>query len=172
MDYEVDGGRVLFRRTESERAPLLRRVALIEGQLRGTRTMIEHDRYCPETLQSSRGGRSLTDVDLGGAASAGTFEAAAGKTLKPSFRIFAELSMLFSNEEISFGWNRNVDQQIDSPSRRVTASHNASRWTQLLCRLSAATPTTHSQPDRSICAHHRHRSFKTKTLSYKGKDLS
>ena len=44
-------GRVNLVRTEAERAPLVRRLGRIEGQVRGLRGMIEEDRYCLDEIQ-------------------------------------------------------------------------------------------------------------------------
>ncbi len=47
-------GRVCLARTDAERAPLLRRLGRIEGQVRGLRAMIEADRYCLDEIQQIR----------------------------------------------------------------------------------------------------------------------
>lgn len=49
----VDGC-VLLARTDAERAPLVRRLGRIEGQIRGLRAMIEADRYCLDEIQQVR----------------------------------------------------------------------------------------------------------------------
>jgi DNA-binding FrmR family transcriptional regulator len=51
MDKEFKNGRLYLRRTEEERAPLIQRLARIEGQLRGVRLMVEGDRYCGDEVQ-------------------------------------------------------------------------------------------------------------------------
>jgi DNA-binding FrmR family transcriptional regulator len=44
-------GRLELRRSDDDKKPLLRRLAKIEGQVRGLRTMIEEDRYCLDEVQ-------------------------------------------------------------------------------------------------------------------------
>jgi DNA-binding FrmR family transcriptional regulator len=44
-------GRLELRRSDDDKQPLLRRLAKIEGQVRGLRTMIEEDRYCLDEVQ-------------------------------------------------------------------------------------------------------------------------
>lgn len=51
MDYEVKGGHLTLRRTAEEREPLLKRLARIEGQVRGLTQMVEADRHCLEAVQ-------------------------------------------------------------------------------------------------------------------------
>jgi DNA-binding FrmR family transcriptional regulator len=51
MDKTFKNGRLLLTRTEAERAPLLQRLAKIEGQLRGVQQMVEGDRYCGDEVQ-------------------------------------------------------------------------------------------------------------------------
>ncbi len=51
MDKVFQNGRLLLSRTDAERAPLLQRLAKIEGQLRGVRQMVEGDRYCGDEVQ-------------------------------------------------------------------------------------------------------------------------
>ena len=51
MEYEFRDDRIYLLRTEEERAPLLRRLRRIRGQLGGIEKMIEEDRYCPDELQ-------------------------------------------------------------------------------------------------------------------------
>jgi CsoR family transcriptional regulator, copper-sensing transcriptional repressor len=46
--------RIRLVRTEEERAPLVRRLGRIEGQIRGLRGMIEADRHCLEEIQQIR----------------------------------------------------------------------------------------------------------------------
>ncbi len=50
MKKEFKNGQLYLHRTESERAPLLQRLAKIEGQLRGVQQMVEGDRYCGDEL--------------------------------------------------------------------------------------------------------------------------
>ena len=50
MSAEVVEGRVLLRRDERERQPLLTRLRRVEGQVRGIADMIEQDRYCGDEL--------------------------------------------------------------------------------------------------------------------------
>ena len=47
-------GRVCLARTDEERAPLLRRLGRIEGQVRGLRAMVEADRHCLDEIQQIR----------------------------------------------------------------------------------------------------------------------
>ncbi|MBB3175136.1 DNA-binding FrmR family transcriptional regulator [Endobacter medicaginis] len=52
MKRQLDrDGRVLLERTPDERAPILRRLRLAEGQIRGLIEMVEADRYCGDELQ-------------------------------------------------------------------------------------------------------------------------
>jgi len=53
MDHEFKDGRLYLRRTPDERAPLIARLARIEGQVRGIRQMIEEDRYCGDEVQQA-----------------------------------------------------------------------------------------------------------------------
>ncbi len=53
MDHEFKDGRLYLRRTPDERAPLMARLARIEGQVRGIRQMIEEDRYCGDEVQQA-----------------------------------------------------------------------------------------------------------------------
>jgi CsoR family transcriptional regulator, copper-sensing transcriptional repressor len=46
--------RIRLVRSEEERAPLVRRLGRIEGQIRGLRGMIEADRHCLEEIQQIR----------------------------------------------------------------------------------------------------------------------
>jgi CsoR family transcriptional regulator, copper-sensing transcriptional repressor len=58
-------GRVYLARTEAERAPLIRRLGRIEGQVRGLRAMIEADRYCLDEIQQIRAATAaLREVGL------------------------------------------------------------------------------------------------------------
>ncbi|MCJ2071286.1 metal-sensitive transcriptional regulator [Methylobacterium sp. J-030] len=58
-------GRVCLARTEAERAPLVRRLGRIEGQVRGLRAMIEADRYCLDEIQQIRAATAaLREVGL------------------------------------------------------------------------------------------------------------
>ncbi|MCJ2090011.1 metal-sensitive transcriptional regulator [Methylobacterium sp. E-005] len=58
-------GRVNLVRTEAERAPLVRRLGRIEGQVRGLRAMIEVDRYCLDDIQQIRAATAaLREVEL------------------------------------------------------------------------------------------------------------
>jgi len=58
-------GRVLLARTDAERAPLVRRLGRIEGQIRGLRAMIEADRYCLDEIQQIRAATAaLREVGL------------------------------------------------------------------------------------------------------------
>jgi DNA-binding FrmR family transcriptional regulator len=47
-------GRVCLARTDEERAPLIRRLGRIEGQVRGLRAMVEADRHCLDEIQQIR----------------------------------------------------------------------------------------------------------------------
>ena len=51
MDYEVNGGHLTLRRTAEEREPLLKRLARVEGQVRGLTQMVEADRHCLDAVQ-------------------------------------------------------------------------------------------------------------------------
>ena len=53
MDHEFKEGRLYLRRTSDERAPIVARLARIEGQVRGIRQMIEEDRYCGDEIQQA-----------------------------------------------------------------------------------------------------------------------
>lgn len=53
MQHEFKDGRLLLRRSPEERAPLVARLARIEGQVRGIRQMIEDDRYCGDEIQQA-----------------------------------------------------------------------------------------------------------------------
>jgi CsoR family transcriptional regulator, copper-sensing transcriptional repressor len=58
-------GRVRLTRTDAERAPLLRRLGRIEGQVRGLRAMIEADRHCLDEIQQIRAATAaLREVGL------------------------------------------------------------------------------------------------------------
>ena len=58
-------GRVCLARTDAERAPLVRRLGRIEGQVRGLRAMIEADRYCLDEIQQIRAASAaLREVGL------------------------------------------------------------------------------------------------------------
>ncbi len=48
---EVVGDRILLRRDEAGKRPLIQRLNRIEGQVRGLRKMIEEDRYCLDEVQ-------------------------------------------------------------------------------------------------------------------------
>ncbi|NUR34429.1 MAG: metal-sensitive transcriptional regulator [Gemmatimonadaceae bacterium] len=51
MDYEVKDGHLTLRRTREEREPLLKRLARVEGQVRGLTQMVEADRHCLDAVQ-------------------------------------------------------------------------------------------------------------------------
>lgn len=51
MDHEFRDGRLLLHRTPEQKAPLLKRLRRIEGQVRGLQQMIEEDRYCLDEVQ-------------------------------------------------------------------------------------------------------------------------
>lgn len=51
MEYHIQDGRLMLRRTPEEREPLLRRLARVEGQVRGLMQMVEADRHCLESVQ-------------------------------------------------------------------------------------------------------------------------
>lgn len=51
MHYEVKDGHLTLRRTAEEREPLLKRLARVEGQVRGLTQMVEADRHCLEAVQ-------------------------------------------------------------------------------------------------------------------------
>ena len=51
MEYGWKGGRLEVRRTDEEKAGLLRRLRKVEGQVRGLQQMVEDDRYCLEVVQ-------------------------------------------------------------------------------------------------------------------------
>lgn len=51
MDYELTGGHLVLHRSPEEREPLLRRLARVEGQVRGLTQMVEADRHCLEAVQ-------------------------------------------------------------------------------------------------------------------------
>lgn len=53
MRYEFKDDRIQVFRTPEERAPILNRLARIEGQVRGMRQMVEDDRYCGDELQQA-----------------------------------------------------------------------------------------------------------------------
>jgi CsoR family transcriptional regulator, copper-sensing transcriptional repressor len=58
-------GRVCLARTDAERAPLVRRLARIEGQVRGLRAMVEADRHCLDEVQQIRAATAaLREVGL------------------------------------------------------------------------------------------------------------
>ena len=46
-----DRGRVYLQRSAEERKQLVKRLARVEGQVRGIRQMIEDDRHCADELQ-------------------------------------------------------------------------------------------------------------------------
>jgi DNA-binding FrmR family transcriptional regulator len=47
-------GRICLARTEEDRAPLIRRLGRIEGQVRGLKAMVEADRHCLDEIQQIR----------------------------------------------------------------------------------------------------------------------
>jgi DNA-binding FrmR family transcriptional regulator len=47
-------GRIYLTRTGEERAPLIRRLGRIEGQVRGLKAMLEADRHCLDEIQQIR----------------------------------------------------------------------------------------------------------------------
>lgn len=51
MEYAIEDGRLLIRRTPEERQPLLKRLARVEGQVRGLTQMVDADRHCLEAVQ-------------------------------------------------------------------------------------------------------------------------
>ena len=52
------------KRTEDERNALIRRLKLVEGQIRGIRKMVEEDAYCPDILiQVSAAGAALNSFN-------------------------------------------------------------------------------------------------------------
>lgn len=51
MEYGFEEGRLVLRRTSEERAPLLKRLARVEGHVRGLTQMVEADRHCLEAVQ-------------------------------------------------------------------------------------------------------------------------
>jgi DNA-binding FrmR family transcriptional regulator len=53
VEHEFVDGCLLLRRTTEERAPILRRLRKIEGQVRGLQQMLEQDRYCLDELQQA-----------------------------------------------------------------------------------------------------------------------
>ncbi len=53
MEHEFREGRLYLRRTDDERAPIVTRLARIEGQVRGIRQMIEEGRYCGDEIQQA-----------------------------------------------------------------------------------------------------------------------
>jgi CsoR family transcriptional regulator, copper-sensing transcriptional repressor len=58
-------GRVCLARTDAERAPLVRRLGRIEGQVRGLRAMVEADRHCLDEIQQIRAATAaLREVGL------------------------------------------------------------------------------------------------------------
>ena len=58
-------GRVCLTRSDEERAPLIRRLGRIEGQVRGLRAMIETDRHCLDEIQQIRAATAaLREVGL------------------------------------------------------------------------------------------------------------
>jgi CsoR family transcriptional regulator, copper-sensing transcriptional repressor len=64
-DSELVGGRIILRRTEDERKPILERLSRIEGQVRGIRVMIEQERYCLDEVQQISAARAaLREVAL------------------------------------------------------------------------------------------------------------
>jgi DNA-binding FrmR family transcriptional regulator len=61
----VIDGRVCLARTDAERAPLVRRLGRIEGQVRGLRAMVEADRHCLDEIQQIRAATAaLREVGL------------------------------------------------------------------------------------------------------------
>lgn len=58
-------GRVCLIRSDEDRAPLVRRLGRIEGQVRGLRAMIEADRHCLDEIQQIRAATAaLREVGL------------------------------------------------------------------------------------------------------------
>lgn len=51
MEDDFRNGRLVLRRTPTEREPLLLRLRRVEGQVRGLQQMLEDDRYCLDELQ-------------------------------------------------------------------------------------------------------------------------
>lgn len=61
----MQDGRVELERSDEDRKPLVKRLTLIEGQVRGLRVMIEQDRYCLDELnQISAITAALREVSL------------------------------------------------------------------------------------------------------------
>ncbi|GGD21386.1 metal-sensitive transcriptional regulator [Aureimonas glaciei] len=50
-DGEIVDQKILLRRTEEEKRPILQRLKRIEGQVRGLQNMIAEDRYCLDEVQ-------------------------------------------------------------------------------------------------------------------------
>ena len=64
-DSEIVDGRIILRRTDEERKPILERLSRIEGQVRGLRAMIEQDRHCLDEIQQISAARAgLREVAL------------------------------------------------------------------------------------------------------------
>jgi DNA-binding FrmR family transcriptional regulator len=62
---EIIDGRIILRRTDEERKPILERLSRIEGQVRGIRVMIEQDRHCLDEIQQISAARAgLREVAL------------------------------------------------------------------------------------------------------------
>jgi len=53
MNYEFRDGRFFLHRTPEQKAPLLKRLRRIEGQVRGMQQMVEEDRYCLDEVQQA-----------------------------------------------------------------------------------------------------------------------
>lgn len=51
MRYAIEDGRLILHRTPAERQPLLKRLARIEGQVRGLTQMVEADRHSLDAVQ-------------------------------------------------------------------------------------------------------------------------
>ena len=51
VEGEVVGDRILLRRGDEAKRPLVQRLNRVEGQIRGLRSMIEEDRYCLDEIQ-------------------------------------------------------------------------------------------------------------------------
>jgi DNA-binding FrmR family transcriptional regulator len=65
-DRQTDGGTRQRRGYASGKADYLRRLAKIEGQVRGLQRMVEEDAYCPDiVVQVSSATRALQEVAVG-----------------------------------------------------------------------------------------------------------
>ena len=53
MQHSFVDGRLYLSRTAEERAPILKRLNKIEGQVRGLKQMLEEDRYCLDEVQQA-----------------------------------------------------------------------------------------------------------------------